>query len=229
MTSSNGNIFRVTGHLCGEFTSDRWIPLTKASDLKLDIFFDLHLKNRLCKQSKRRSFETASRSLWRHCNVQPPETFRWTKRANLFWMSFLEVLQLLFRWWRSPYPKQYWPNSVRIETLLRLWLCGTQCIKDTKPHLKISFVPTSSSDYTTLHWRHNYHDDVSNQQPPGCLLNRLFRRRSKKTSKLRRRHWPLCGEFAGTGEFPAQRAINAENVSISWRHHDFPGSIIYCD
>ena len=31
-------------------------------------------------------------------------------------------------------------------------------------------------------------------------------------------HWPLCGEFTGSGEFPAQRASNAENVSISWRH-----------
>ena len=33
------------------------------------------------------------------------------------------------------------------------------------------------------------------------------------------RHWPLCGEFTGTGEFPAQRVSNAENVSIWWRHH----------
>ena len=37
----------------------------------------------------------------------------------------------------------------------------------------------------SLHWRHNDHDSVSNHQPHGCLLNRLFRRRSKKTSKLR--------------------------------------------
>ena len=37
----------------------------------------------------------------------------------------------------------------------------------------------------TLHWRHNDHNGVSNTQPPGCLLNRLLRRRSKKTSKLR--------------------------------------------
>ena len=37
----------------------------------------------------------------------------------------------------------------------------------------------------TLLWRHNEHDSVSNHQPRGCLLNRLFRRRSKKTSKLR--------------------------------------------
>ena len=34
------------------------------------------------------------------------------------------------------------------------------------------------------------------------------------------RHWPLCGEFTGTGEFPAQRASYAENVSIWWRHHE---------
>ena len=33
------------------------------------------------------------------------------------------------------------------------------------------------------------------------------------------RHWPLCGEFTGTGEFPAQRASNAEIFSIWWRHH----------
>ena len=38
MTSSNGNIFRVTGHLCGEFTGPRWIPRTKVSDAELWCF-----------------------------------------------------------------------------------------------------------------------------------------------------------------------------------------------
>ena len=38
MTTSNGNIFRVTGPLCGEFTGHRWIPLTKASDAELWCF-----------------------------------------------------------------------------------------------------------------------------------------------------------------------------------------------
>ena len=38
MTSSNGNIFRVTGPLCGEFTGHRWIPRTKASDTELWCF-----------------------------------------------------------------------------------------------------------------------------------------------------------------------------------------------
>ena len=38
MTSSNGNIFRVTGHLCGEFTGHRWIPHTKACNAGLWCF-----------------------------------------------------------------------------------------------------------------------------------------------------------------------------------------------
>ena len=38
MTSSNGNVFRVTGPLCGEFTGDRWIPHTRASDAELWCF-----------------------------------------------------------------------------------------------------------------------------------------------------------------------------------------------
>ena len=71
----------------------------------------------------------------------------------------------------------------------------------------------------TLRWRHNEHDSVSNHQPHHCLLNRLFRRRSKKTSK--HRVTGLCaGNSPGTGEFSAQMASNAENVSIWWRHHD---------
>ena len=37
----------------------------------------------------------------------------------------------------------------------------------------------------SLQWRHNRRGSVSNHQPHGCLLNRWFRRRSKKTSKLR--------------------------------------------
>ena len=38
MTSSNGKIFRVTGHLYGEFTGHRWIPRTKPSDMELWYF-----------------------------------------------------------------------------------------------------------------------------------------------------------------------------------------------
>ena len=70
----------------------------------------------------------------------------------------------------------------------------------------------------TLQWRHNEHDDVLNHQPHDGLLKRLFSRRSKKTSKLG--VTGLCeGNSPVTGEFPVQRASNAENVSIWWRHH----------
>ena len=70
----------------------------------------------------------------------------------------------------------------------------------------------------SVYWSHNGRDSVSNHQPHDCLLNRLIRRISKKTSKLR--VTGLCaGNSPGTGEFPAQMASKAENVSIWWRHH----------
>ena len=43
-SSSNGNIFRVTGPLCGEFTGPRWIPRTKASGTELWCFLRSALK-----------------------------------------------------------------------------------------------------------------------------------------------------------------------------------------
>ena len=72
-------------------------------------------------------------------------------------------------------------------------------------------------------WRHNEGDGVSNNQPHDCLRSRLFRRRSVRTSKLRVAS--LCeGNSPVTGEFPAKRASNTENLSIWWRHHDFSGT-----
>ena len=53
----------------------------------------------------------------------------------------------------------------------------------------------------SLHWHHNGCDSVSNHQPHDCLFSRLFRRRSKETSKFR--VTGLCvGNSPGTGEFP---------------------------
>ena len=76
--------------------------------------------------------------------------------------------------------------------------------------------PSNSPQLKSLQRRHNGRDGVSNHQPHDCLLKRLFRRRSKKTSKLT----GLCVVNSPiTGEFPAQRTSNAVNVSIWWRHH----------
>ena len=101
--------------------------------------------------------------------------------------------------------------------------------------------------FLSLQWRHNGRDSVSNQQPHDCLLKRLFRRRSKKTSKLRvtglcagnspgnsPHKWPVTRKMflfddvimffylSPLGDMLESRqdhASNAENVSIWWRHH----------
>ena len=55
----------------------------------------------------------------------------------------------------------------------------------------------SDNPLRSLQWRHNGHDSVSDRQPHNCLINRLFRRRSKKTSKLR-----VTGLCAGNSPGP---------------------------
>ena len=83
----------------------------------------------------------------------------------------------------------------------------------------------------SLQWHHNGHDGVSNHQPHDCLLNRLFRCRSKKTSKLH--IIGLCvGNSPVTGDFPVQMDSKVENVSIwSWWLHQmetFPALLAIC-
>ena len=105
----------------------------------------------------------------------------------------------------------------------RYVLCLTIALKLDMPHTEhyISMVlckTVVSLVNNSLQWRHNKPGDVSIHQPHDCLLKLLYWRISKKTSKLR-----VTGLCAGNSpvsvEFPAQRASNAENVSIWWRHH----------
>ena len=86
--------------------------------------------------------------------------------------------------------------------------------------LRLSCIdPSTCYSSNSLQWCHNEHDGASNHQRLDCLLNRLFRPRSKETPKLR--VTSLCdANSPATDEFPAQRASNAKNVSICWRHHE---------
>ena len=73
VTSSHDDViewkyFRVTGHLCGEFTSLRWIPHTKASDTELWCFLWSAPNEQLSKHSWGWWLETTSSPLWRHSN-----------------------------------------------------------------------------------------------------------------------------------------------------------------
>ena len=94
----------------------------------------------------------------------------------------------------------------------------------------LSFYPIRITRYlnracmtTALQWRNNERDGVSNHRRHNCLLNRLFRRSSKKKTKLR-----ITGLGEGnpsaTGGFPSQRASDDENVSIWWRHQRMTSS-----
>ena len=68
MTSSNGNIFRVTGHLCGEFTVPGEFCTQRPVTRSFDVYFDLRPNKRLSKQWWGWWFDTQSCPLWRHCN-----------------------------------------------------------------------------------------------------------------------------------------------------------------
>ena len=71
MTSSNGNIFRVTGPLCGEFTGPGEFPTQRPVMRSFDVFLDMRLNKRLSKQWRGWWFETSLWSLWRQCNGIP--------------------------------------------------------------------------------------------------------------------------------------------------------------
>ena len=92
MTSSNLNIFCVTGHLCGEFTGPRWIPHSKANDAEL-WYFGLRLNKRLSKQLWGWWFETLPRPLWRHSNVRLIHVG--PRMINRFSLTFIDILLML--------------------------------------------------------------------------------------------------------------------------------------
>ena len=91
MTSSNGNIFRVTGHLCGEFTGPGEFPTQRPVTRSFDVFFDLRLNKRLSKQSWGWWFETPSWSLWRQCNAIPKVLRHYGREKQGIWKPMLQV------------------------------------------------------------------------------------------------------------------------------------------
>ena len=93
--------------------------------------------------------------------VLPPSCFRVQDRASrTFNVIIVEVVWVHFRW--------LWAKQ---------W-CYLGEVRRAAVHLGVPRF------YWPLHWRQNDYDSVSNHQPHSCLLTRLFRRRSKKTSKL---------------------------------------------
>ena len=101
-----------------------------------------------------------------------------------------------------------------------IYVCVGVCIADLAQNSGNSIANALDlpQPCASLQWRHNGRDGVSNHQPRDCLLNRLFRRGSQKTSNIR--VTGLCARnLPVTGEFPAQMDSDAENISLWWRHH----------
>ena len=113
------------------------------------------------------------------------------------------------------------PNELRIQ-LHAMWITGVLNERSWCPYPYPYFIGSSTVQCLAdiiLQWRHGGRDGVSNHQPHHCLPNRLFRHRSKKTSKPR--VTDLCeGNSPVTVEFLAQMASKAEYVSNWWRHHE---------
>ena len=147
--------------------------------------------------------------------------------AHIWWASTLvfDIVRRHAQYIRCPIMK--WFQKFGFEALRTLLTDG--CIKNYQyvTHhecqrafvTQISRIADVSLMYSwSLQFRLNERDGVSDHQPHHCLLNRLFSRKSKKTSKLR-----VTGFCSGNspliGEFPTQRASNVENVSISWRQN----------
>ena len=89
MTSSNGNIFRVTGPLCGEFTGPGEFPTQRPVTRSFDVLFDLRLNKRLSKQPWGWWFETPSWSLWRQRNV----TVSSVTKISSWWLAIIAWLR----------------------------------------------------------------------------------------------------------------------------------------
>ena len=99
MTSWNGNIFRVTGHLCGDFTGPGEFPAQRPVTRSFDVFFDLRLNKRLSKQSWGWWFETTWGPLWHHRHATAPCIWwcPWNDDSSLFLLSMIN-LSLIFLW-----------------------------------------------------------------------------------------------------------------------------------
>ena len=115
MTSSKGNLFHVTGPLCGEFTGPGEIPAQRPVTRSFDVFLDLHPNKRLSKQPWGWWFETPSWSLWRQCN------------AKKVWRP----CQVCFLWHRNNKMSDHYGVMVRLQRAFEI--IPFQFIRVSKP------------------------------------------------------------------------------------------------
>ena len=122
--------------------------------------------------------------------------------------------------WRGPIV--HWETqryeSLRIIHRRKVNFCNamTEWFSDTSIAYK---APTKFEWPVLLHYNDVIMSAMASQITMLRLFTQAFIQAKIKENIKAPRHWPLWGEESVTGEFPAQRASNAENVSIWWRHH----------
>ena len=111
------------------------------------------------------------------------------------------------------------------ETLSRpLWRHRSVFLKFCRGHVLLPHV--TLGEYMYVCEQHHHYNDVTMGTMASQITSLTNVDSTVCSDQIKEnikapRHWPLCGGF--TGEFPAQRASNTENVSIWWRHHDIRG------
>ena len=131
-------------------------------------------------------------------------------RHNIQWVSSVPEEPEWVQWWKNivnrQWPLEFGPSHVLLKVLTGYthWVSLNNVEIPDRYWSNLPLITAdkeSTRNEKTLQWRHNGCDSVSNHQPHDCLLNRLFRRRSKKTSKLRVTGL-VCGEFTGDQWIP---------------------------
>ena len=106
-------------------------------------------------------------------NMSSTNLFYRQKYCCKYWYYWQFCSDILTRVWYSLY--------LSVCAVYHDWLFYRRLLIIVSQQVALVMIYWSKS----LRWRHNELDGVSDHQPHGCLLNRLFRRWSKKTSKLR--------------------------------------------
>ena len=184
MTSSNGNIFHVTGHLCGEFTGHRWIPPTKSSDAELWYFIWSAPE-----QAIEQVFEQDLRRRRAHNDVPASQMFSWNtsrKHIDKHWNTLTNILQttilsLSFLWtflikWKivktcSQLSNRQFSIGLGNDLAPQLWFMKWVDKVESSFWRRLRFVNLLNEYYDLLQWRHNELDGVSNHRRHNCFVN----------------------------------------------------------
>ena len=206
MTSSNGNIFRVTGPLCGESTSHRNSPLTKGQ-WRGALIFSL-----ICAWINRWANNWDAGDLGRHrahYDVNVMERYHCgQKNLSIIMIPSLDTLYIHISFshpccrglvieyihssvkisnadMKDGYGKVMYLFPIPLAKKLHVSDILVSCCRKKNISILISKLLGCTISRLTLQWRHQQHDGVwKKTRGIDCLLSRFFRYKSKKTSKL---------------------------------------------